>query len=64
MNETPGAQARIYLCVNCSYLYDQAIGDPDRGIPPGTPFEALPSDWECPQCGVSKESFKPLSDFE
>ncbi|MDE5979074.1 MAG: FAD-dependent oxidoreductase, partial [Muribaculaceae bacterium] len=25
---------------------------PDNGIDPGTPFEDLPEDWVCPECGV------------
>ena len=29
-------------------------GDPEAGIEPGTSFEALPEDWICPECGVSK----------
>ncbi|MFN3763323.1 MAG: rubredoxin [Anaerolineae bacterium] len=36
-------------CMVCGYIYDPAKGDPDRGIPPGTPFEALPEDWSCPE---------------
>jgi rubredoxin len=48
-----------YICTVCEYIYDPKIGDPDSGIPPGTPFEALPDDWECPDCGVKKENFEP-----
>jgi len=46
-----------YICTVCDYIYDPEIGDPDSGIAPGTAFEALPDDWECPDCGVSKENF-------
>ena len=28
-------------------------------IPAGTPFEKLPDDWTCPDCGVGKDEFKP-----
>ena len=38
--------------------YDPAVGDPDNGIAPGTPFEELPDDWTCPLCGVGKELFE------
>ena len=31
-----------YKCDPCGYIYDPAVGDPDNGIAPGTPFEALP----------------------
>ena len=36
----------------CGYLYDPSVGDPDGGIPPGVSFDALPADWECPECGT------------
>ena len=47
-----------YVCVLCGYIYDPAEGDPENGIPPGTPFEKLPDDWTCPACGVGKEHFE------
>lgn len=47
-----------YKCIVCDHIYDEAIGDPDSGIKPGTKFEDLPSDWSCPECGVSKEDFE------
>jgi rubredoxin len=46
-----------YVCQVCGYVYDPAQGDPDNGIPPGTPFEKLPDTWECPVCGASKADF-------
>jgi rubredoxin len=45
-------------CTVCGYIYDPEIGDPDNGIKAGTPFEALPDDWECPDCGVGKDMFE------
>ncbi|MFB0566499.1 MAG: rubredoxin [Candidatus Aminicenantaceae bacterium] len=48
-------------CTACGYIYDPEKGDPDHGINPGTPFEALPDDWVCPQCGVSKEFFQKIT---
>ena len=47
-----------YVCEICGYEYDEAVGDPDNGIPAGTKFEDLPEDWSCPLCGVGKENFK------
>jgi len=46
-----------YVCTTCDYLYDPAKGDPDNGIAPGTAFEDLPEDWQCPICGVGKSEF-------
>lgn len=47
-----------WVCVVCGYEYNPAVGDPDNGIAPGTPFEDLPDDWVCPLCGVSKDEFE------
>ena len=46
-----------FVCNICGYVYDPAVGDPDSGIAPGTPFEDIPADWVCPVCGVGKEDF-------
>ncbi len=51
-----------YICTVCDYIYDPKIGDPDNGIESGTTFEALPDDWECPDCGVTKEDFEPYGE--
>jgi rubredoxin len=47
-----------WACMACDYIYDPALGDPDSGIAPGTPFDALPDDWTCPECGVTKDMFE------
>jgi rubredoxin len=47
-----------YECQVCGYVYDPALGDPDNGVAPGTPFEKLPADWVCPQCGAAKDMFE------
>jgi rubredoxin len=47
-----------FVCTVCGYIYDEAAGDPDNGIEPGTPFADLPDDWECPLCSVGKEDFE------
>jgi len=47
-----------YQCTTCTYVYDPEVGDPERGIPPRTPFEDLPDDWVCPQCESGKEVFE------
>jgi rubredoxin len=49
-----------FSCTICSYVYDPAKGDPDGGIPPGTPFERIPDDWICPICRVPKKMFRPV----
>jgi len=47
-------------CIVCGWIYDPDVGDPDGGIAPGTPFEEIPDDWECPECGATKDMFEPL----
>jgi len=54
-----GGSMEPYICTVCQYVYDPYVGDPDNGIPAGTPFADLPSDWVCPVCGVGKEAFEP-----
>jgi flavin reductase (DIM6/NTAB) family NADH-FMN oxidoreductase RutF/rubredoxin len=49
-----------YKCTVCGYIYDPAVGDPDGGIKPGTPFEEIPDSWVCPVCGASKDQFEKI----
>ncbi|MBN2713877.1 MAG: rubredoxin [Planctomycetes bacterium] len=51
-----------WACSYCSYAYDPELGDPDNGIPAGTPFASLPDDWVCPWCGQPKDDF--ISELE
>jgi rubredoxin-NAD+ reductase len=50
---------RQYICRACGDIYDEALGDPDSGLAPGTRFADIPDDWECPVCGVTKADFEP-----
>lgn len=47
-----------YVCTVCGYTYDEAAGDPENGIAPGTKFEDLPEDFVCPVCMVGKDLFE------
>ncbi len=49
-----------YKCLVCGYIYDPEHGDSDADIAPGTSFEELPDDWECPVCGVGKDQFEAV----
>jgi len=49
-----------WKCTVCGHVYDPAAGDPDGDIAPGTPFEEIPDDWECPECGSPKSAYKLL----
>ena len=49
-----------YLCEVCGYVYDPEAGDAGTGIAAGTPFEKIPDDWLCPDCGAPKSEFVKL----
>jgi rubredoxin len=51
---------RQYICEACGQIYDPVEGDPDGGVPPGTPFADIPENWVCPVCGARKSDFAPL----
>jgi rubredoxin len=50
-----------YKCLVCGWIYDPAIGAPDGGIQPGTPFDSIPNTWDCPLCGVTEDQFEKIS---
>ena len=47
-----------YMCLICGWIYDEADGVPEDGIEPGTPWEKVPPNWVCPECGARKEDFE------
>lgn len=49
-----------WICEACGHIYDEAEGDPDGGIDPGTRFQDIPDNWVCPVCGARKMDFSPL----
>ena len=52
-----GEEYKKYMCLVCGWIYDEAKGDEESGLLPGTKWEDVPDDWECPDCGVGKEDF-------
>jgi rubredoxin len=59
-NITPTRLARMkkYMCLICGHIYDEAYGDPETGIAPGTKWEDVPPNWTCPDCGARKEDYE------
>ena len=51
---------RKWECPIRGWVYDEAEGDPDSGVAPGTRWEDVPDDWRCPDCGVGKEEFQKI----
>jgi len=50
--------SKTWMCLICGRIYDEAAGAPDHGIAPGTPWEQVPMNWTCPECGARKEDFE------
>ena len=46
-----------YICDVCNWVYEEAVGVEDKGIAPGTRWEDIPEDFECPLCSVGKDLF-------
>ncbi len=56
------AGGRRFICRGCYYIYDEAEGAPGNGAGPHTPFDAVPADWRCPDCGTEKTTFRPYGE--
>lgn len=46
-----------YVCALCGWTYDEENGAPELGINPGTKWEDVPEDFECPLCNAGKNTF-------
>lgn len=53
MNET-----KTWMCLICGWIYDEAAGVPELGVPVGTAWCDVPINWVCPECGARKEDFE------
>jgi len=51
---------KTYQCVVCGFVYDEAVGRPEEGIPAGTVWADVPESWVCPDCGVGKSDFEMI----
>ncbi len=58
LQQKGGKAMKKYVCTVCGYVYDEAAGDPDNGIAPGTKWDDLPDDFVCPLCQVGKDLFE------
>ena len=43
-----------YICLECGWIYDPAVGVPEYGIDPGVAWEDLPDDFKCLECETRK----------
>jgi len=58
MTDAHGKGFKTWICVICGHVYEEAKGDPDHGLAPGTRWADVPADWHCPDCGASKDDFE------
>jgi rubredoxin len=54
-------QATVMSCTICRYQYNPILGDPENGIPAGTPWENIDENWLCPDCQMPKEDFEQIA---
>ncbi len=54
----PSHTMKTYMCLICGYVYDEAEGDVEAGIPAGTRWDDVPLSWRCADCGAGKEDFE------
>lgn len=47
-----------YICSICGYIYDEAYGNPEGEIKPGTTWGDVVETWVCPLCGAAKSFFR------
>lgn len=52
--------AKTWMCLICGFIYDEAAGLPEEGIAPGTPWQDVPMNWTCPECGARKDDFEMI----
>jgi rubredoxin len=62
LNYYGGGVMEKWQCSICGYTYDPQKGDPEHDVTPGTPFEKLPDDWTCPECGAAKDMFEKVEE--
>jgi rubredoxin len=49
-----------WMCLICGWIYDEAAGDPDHGLPAGMSWADVPMNWVCPECGARKDDFEMI----
>lgn len=45
------------LCTVCNWVYDPALGEPNQGVEPNTPWSEVPDYFLCPECHLGKDVF-------
>lgn len=58
MTATADSGFKVWQCILCGFIYDEAAGLPGDGISPGTRWADVPDDWLCPDCSAPKSDFE------
>ncbi|RTZ45481.1 rubredoxin [Candidimonas sp. SYP-B2681] len=61
--DTAGSESTEYKtwqCILCGFIYEEAEGIPEEGIPAGTRWADVPEDWVCPECSAPKADFEMI----
>jgi len=53
---------RKFVCTICGYSFDESAGLPDKGIAPGTSWDAISDDFVCPLCRAPKTAFNVIDE--
>ncbi|MEE2802825.1 MAG: rubredoxin [Pseudomonadota bacterium] len=51
---------KTWMCVICGFVYDEEQGLPEEGLVPGTRWEDIPDNWQCPDCDATKSDFEMI----
>ncbi|RXN93506.1 hypothetical protein C7R54_04940 [Achromobacter aloeverae] len=54
------ADFKVWQCLLCAFVYDEAAGLEEEGIAPGTRWEDVPESFTCSDCGAGKADFVML----
>jgi rubredoxin len=60
-NDPSSSPLQRLICLGCGFSYDEALGLPQHGVPPGTRWRDIPDDWVCPDCGTPKSAFEMIA---
>jgi rubredoxin len=55
-----GVAFKTWQCILCAFVYDEAAGFPEEGIPPGTRWAEVPESFGCPDCSAKKADFEMI----
>ena len=52
---------KTWMCLICGWVYNEAEGLPEEGLPAGTSWNEVPMNWTCPECGARKDDFEMVA---